>query len=63
MEAVLRCVAQLLTGSTGLGYHSRRKGWLAGWPREPGQLSWREQRWHQPVHWILGFPGKLFLLQ
>lgn len=51
-------VEYLLNMSTGVGCHSRREGWLAGWSREPCQLFGREQRRHQLVHWLLGFIGE-----
>ena len=41
----------------GMGCYARRKGWLFGWPREPCQLSRRQQRRYQSVHRLMGFSG------
>jgi hypothetical protein len=49
------CFADL---GIGLGHYPWREGWIACRPREPRQLFGREQRWHQPVHWLVGFFGK-----
>jgi hypothetical protein len=47
-----------LTRLAGLGRDSRRKGWLSGRPREPGELLGRVQRRHKFMHWFLGLGGK-----
>lgn len=47
----------------GLGHYTRRKGWLAGRPREPCELLGCQQRRHQLVHRFMGFSGKLAKLQ
>lgn len=47
----------MLTLQLGLGYYTRRKGWLTGGPREPRELLGREQRRHQLVHRFMGFSG------
>jgi hypothetical protein len=41
----------------GLGYYTRRKGWLSGGPREPCELLGCQQRWNQLVHGFMGFSG------
>ncbi len=41
----------------GMGCYARRKSRLFGWPREPRQLSRRQQRRYQSVHRFMGFSG------
>lgn len=53
------CMEQLLiTTGVGMGRPPRRASGHSRGPRQPRELSGREQRCHLPLHGLLGFDGE-----